>query len=213
VFASTSSLPVYADAGTWWSFTTGAPAVQEMTFRSIGDYDGLVIEQDEASGKGGTFDAASMVTGVGDNILDYQYRSILHFDTSELPDGAVVTGVTLKVKRQAIVGGNPFDSLGYLTVDQKTGAYHENPELEKLDFHAVGSRGNVGRFIKTPASGWYRAPLRAPSYPLVNLTGTTQFRLRFATDDDNDGTADYLNFYTGNLYAAAPQLIVTYYVP
>ncbi len=52
-------------------------------------------------------------------------------------------------------------------MDLKTGAYHEHPALENLDFHAVGSRGNVGRFIKTPSSGWYRAPLRAPSYALV----------------------------------------------
>ncbi len=216
VFASTGSYPyaVYADGDTWWSFTTEAPVLQEMTFRSIGDYDGLVIEQDEASGKGGTFDAGSMVTGVGDNVLDYQYRSILHFDTGGLPDGAVVTGVTLKVKRQAMVGANPFDSLGYLTVDQKTGAYHEDPALEKLDFHAVGSRGNVGRFIKTPALGWYRAPLRAPSYALVNLTGTTQFRLRFALDDNDNGVADYLSFYTGNAVASdRPELIITYYVP
>ena len=56
----------------------------------------------------------------------------------------------------------------------------------------------MGRFIKTPAEGWYRAPLRAPSYPLINLTGTTQFRLRFATDDNDDMGADYLSFYTGN---------------
>ncbi len=204
-----------ANAGTWWSFTTEAPIAQEMTFRSVGTYDGWVLEQDEASGKGGTFDAAATTGRVGDDASDRQWRSILHFDTSGLPDGAVVTGVTLRVKRQAIVGGSPFDSLGYLTVDQKMGAYHEKPALEKLDFHAVGSRGNVGRFIKTPASGWYRAPLRSPSYELVSLTGTTQFRLRFATDDNDNGAADYLSFYSGNAPTAGdrPQLIVTYYVP
>ncbi len=205
--------PVYADGGTWWSFTT-APVLQEMAFRSVAAYDGWVLEQDESSGKGGTFDAAATTARVGDDASDRQWRSILHFDTGGLPDGAVVTGVTLRVKRQSIVGGNPFDTHGYLTVDQKTGAYHEDPVLEKLDFHAVGSRGNVGRFIKTPSSGWYRAPLRAPSYPLINLTGTTQFRLRFATDDNDNGVADYLSFYTGNAPEAdRPQLIVTYYVP
>ena len=96
----------------------------------------------------------------------------------------------------------------------KTGFYTEAQALEKYDFHAVGSRGNVGRFIKTASAGWYRAPLRAPAYLLVNPVGTTQFRLRFATDDNDNGVADYLAFYTGNApQADRPELIITYYVP
>ncbi len=202
-----------ANTGAWWSFTTGAPVLQEMVFYSDQEYDGWVLEQDEDSGKGGTFDAGVATARVGDDDADRQWRSILHFNTAALPDDAVITGVTVRIKKEGIVGTNPFDTHGYLVVDIKAGAYRDNPALEKLDFHAVGSRGNVGRFIKTPSAGWYRAPLRAVSYPLLNLAGTTQFRLRFATDDDNDGTADYLNFYTGNYSANAPQLIVTYYVP
>ena len=127
----------------------------------------------------------------------------------------MITGVTLRIRKQSIVGTNPFITHGFLTVDMKTGAFHDNPVLEKFDFQAMGSRGNVGRFIKTAALGWYRAPLRAPAWPLVNLTGTTQFRLRFATDDNDDMGADYLSFYTGNAPAATdrPELIIAYYVP
>ena len=104
---------------------------------------------------------------------------------------------------------------GILKVDMQEGAYHDDPLLEKLDFHAVGSRGNVGRFIKTPASGWYRAPLREVAYLLLNLTGHTQFRLRFALDDDDDQADDCLQFYTGDAAVAAdrPELLVRYYVP
>ena len=58
------------------------------------------------------------------------------------------------------------------------------------------------------------APLRAPSYALINLTGHTQFRLRFNLDDNDDLGADYLSFYSGNAAEAdRPELIVTYYVP
>lgn len=194
---------------------TTTPAIVEESFRSEGSYDGWVLEEDEASGKGGTFDSTATTGRLGDDSLDRQYRSILDFDTSSLPDGAVVVGVTLRIKRQAISGTNPFTTHGYLTVDQKTGFYHENSALEKFDFHAVGSRGNVGRFIKTPALGWYRAPLRAPSYALVNLAGHTQFRLRFAVDDNDDFGDDYLAFFTGNapVEADRPELIVSYYVP
>ncbi len=194
---------------------TTTPLIVEESFRSVGAYDGWVLEEDEASAKGGTFDSTATTGRLGDDSLDRQYRSILDFDTSSLPDGAVVVGVTLRIKRQAISGTNPFTTHGYLTVDQKTGFYHENSALEKFDFHAVGSRGNVGRFIKTPALGWYRAPLRAPSYALVNLTGHTQFRLRFAVDDNDDFGDDYLAFFTGNapVETDRPELIVSYYVP
>ncbi len=190
-------------------------AVHEMSFRSVGSSDGWLLEQDEDSGKGGTFDAAATTGRLGDDATDRQYRSILDFDTSGLPAGAVVVGITLKIKKQTIVGSNPFTTHGFLTVDMKTGYFHDIPALEKLDFHAMGSRGNVGRFIKTPADRWYRAPLREPSYSLVNLTGHTQFRLRFYTDDNDNLTADYLSFYTGNtpIEDDRPELVITYYVP
>jgi hypothetical protein len=32
----------------------------------------------------------------------------------------------------------------------------------------------------------------------INKTGTTQFRLRFQKDDNDDLAADYLKFYSGN---------------
>jgi len=158
---------------------------------------------------------ATAVTGrVGDDASDRQYRAVLDFNTAALPDNAVITAVTLKVKKQKIYGSNPFDSLGSLTVDMRTGFFHDIQALEKYDFQAAGSRGNVARFIKTASAGWYRAPLRAQNNGLVNLTGTTQFRLRFGTDDNDNGVADYLSFYTGNAAEAdRPQLIITYWVP
>ena len=134
-----------------------------MSFRSLGVFDGWVLEQDETSGKSGTLDAAATTARVGDDASDRQWRSILHFDTATLPGNAVITGVTLRIKRQRMVGANPFDTHGFLTVDVKSGAFHDNPALESLDFHAIGSRGDVGRFIRIPALGWYRAPLRAPA--------------------------------------------------
>jgi hypothetical protein len=158
---------------------------------------------------------------VGDDASDRQYRAILDFDTSGLPDDAVVTAMTLYVRKQAIVGTSPFNTHGFLVVDMKTGAFHGIRSLERFGFQVAGNRANVGRFLKTPSPGgyakaalWYRAPLRAASYGLANLTGTTQFRLRFETDDNDNGAADYLSFYTGDALAASrPRLIADYCVP
>lgn len=51
--------------------------------------------------------------------------------------------------------------------------------------------------------------------PYINKTGTTQFRLRFKLDDDNDNLADYMKFFSGNYTTSTscPLLIIQYYVP
>jgi len=48
-----------------------------------------------------------------------------------------------------------------------------------------------------------------------DTTGHTQFRLRFHLDDDDDQTADWLSFWTGDTPVATdrPELIVNYYIP
>ena len=53
------------------------------------------------------------------------------------------------------------------------------------------------------------------AYQHINLDGITQFRLRFAIDDDNDNTADYLKIFCGDMPVPfnRPVLRVWYYVP
>ena len=49
---------------------------------------------------------------------------------------------------------------------------------------------------------------------MISKSGTTQFRLFFSKDDNDDQNADFLKFYSGDSTAAnAPELIVTYYLP
>jgi hypothetical protein len=205
-----------ADGGAWWSFTTKpTPPVLELSFRSLGVFDGWVLEWEEESGWGDTLEAAAPSACLGDDDGDRQYRAILDFNTAGLSDDAVVVGVALRIRRESLIGTNPFLTHGVLKVDIKTGAFHGRPELESYDFRAVGSRGRVGRFYRADPDGWYRGVLRAPGYPLVNLIGHTQFRLRFDLDDDDDGVADCLSFFTGDAAVAAdrPQLIISYYLP
>jgi len=46
----------------------------------------------------------------------------------------------------------------------------------------------------------------------INKTGTTQLRVYFNLDDDNDRIADYIGYYSGESSTSAnrPQLVVTY---
>ncbi len=203
----------YANDGAWWSFTTGAPVSKQMTFHSTGMYDGWVLESGETSGVGGSRNSTATTARVGDDASDRQYRSLLHFNTAGLPDNAVITGVTLRVKKQSVAGTSPFNTHGSLTVDVRTGSFG-TAALANSDFKAAASGLNVGKFAKTAVSGWYRATLKSAVFPQVNRTGSTQFRLRFTVDDNDDRAADYLAFYTGDSTAAnRPDLIITYYLP
>ena len=86
--------------------------------------------------------------------------------------------------------------------------------MQFSDFKAAASRNLVGTFGKTPASGWYTMILTSTASPYVNSSVATQFRLRFARDDNNDFGADFMRFYSGNAGAASrPKLIIEYYMP
>ncbi|MGC8855185.1 MAG: hypothetical protein ACP5QU_00115 [Anaerolineae bacterium] len=59
-----------------------------------------------------------------------------------------------------------------------------------------------------------RHNLNPTAFSFLNKTGLTQFRLRFTKDDNDDRSADYLKFFSGNAALAyRPVLIIEYYVP
>jgi hypothetical protein len=150
---------------------------------------------------------------VGDNLQDQQFRSTLSFNTASIPDGAVITKVTFKVKRYTIVGINPCTTYGNLLMDVRRGSFSGNPALQRTDFHAYS---NAGAAVPCAASnGWYTKVWPSGLVNYINKTGLTQLRLRFSRDDNDDLSADYLNFYSGDYGTTSyrPQLIIEYYVP
>jgi len=186
---------------------------KSMTSSSASVFDGWILESAETSGKGGIKNNKSKVFYVGDDAYNRQYRSILSFNTSGIPDNAVITKVTLKVKKAGLVGTNPFKTHKGLRADIRKNKFGTSKKLQLSDFQAKASKNLVGKFKKA-SSGWYKAVLGSAAHPYVNKTGTTQFRLRFYKDDNNDFGADYMKFYSGNAgFSSCPQLIVEYYVP
>jgi len=185
------------------------------SYRSAGSQDGWVLESSETSSTGGTMNSAATVFRPGDDASDRQYRTILSFSTSGLPDSAVITKVTLKIKKQGLVGTDPFTTHGNIPVDVRKGAFGGSNALQLTDFQAAASKNAAGTIKNTPSSGWYPVTFNSSAFPYINLTGVTQFRLRFAIDDNNDHGADYLKFYSGNYSSISlrPLLFIQYYVP
>jgi hypothetical protein len=83
------------------------------------------------------------------------------------------------------------------------------------DFAAAAGLSNVGVVGKAPVNGLYVANLVGSGFNQINKTATTQLRLRFVKDDDNDAVADWLAFFSGNApdVADRPVLAIVYYVP
>lgn len=176
--------------------------------------DGWVLESGENSNVGGQVNNVGLTFVVGDNADNKQYRAILQFDTSSLPDTAVITKTTLKIMQQGLVGTNPFNTHGLLRADIRKPYFGTSAALQVSDFQAGANRTSAAIFGTTPVSNWYRAVLSNASNRFVNRFGKTQFRLRFSLDDNNDNGADYMKFYSGDAAAATqPKLIVTYYIP
>ena len=196
---------------------TPVDVVQPLTksYRSTGSQDGWVLESSETSNTGGTMNSAATVFHLGDDASDRQYRSILSFGTSGLPDNAVITKVTLKIRKQGLVGTDPFTTHGNIRVDMRKGAFGGSNALQLLDFQAAVSMNAAGTIKNTPSSGWYSVTFNSSAFTYINLTGVTQFRLRFSIDDNNDNGADYLKFYSGNYSSVSlhPLLVIEYYVP
>ncbi len=188
--------------------------VFSTTLRTIGGQDGWILEKNETSNKGGTLNKGSKKLKIGDNAANKQYLSILSFDTSALPDGAVITSVTLMLKLAGVAGTNPFQTHGVLLADICQGPFSGNPALQLTDFNSVCSKNNVLSYTNTKVDKWYSQSLNEGDFQYINLEGVTQFRLRFTNDDNHDFGADFLKIKSGNTGAAnRPKLIIEYNMP
>ena len=185
------------------------------SYHSVGSQDGWVLESSETSNAGGAMNSAAMVFYLGDDASNRQYRAILSFNTSGLPDHAVITSAVLKIKKQGMFGTDPFTTHGNILVDVRKGAFGDNNALQLLDFQAAASKNAAGSIKNTPSSGWYSVTFNSSAFTYINLTSVTQFRLRFQKDDNDDFGADYLKFNSGNEWTEPnrPLLTIQYYVP
>lgn len=173
-----------------------------------------MLETSENSGNGGTLNSVAPTFNLGDDALRRQYRGILSFNTSSLPDNANITGVILKVKKSTIVGGgNPVSIFQGFIADIRNGVFGTSA-LQAADFQTLGV-GTYGPFVIAPVSNVYSINLTAGKLSINKLnsnSGLTQIRLRFKLDDNNNAIANYLSLFSSNAVNAAdrPQLTITY---
>ncbi len=187
-----------------------------LTLESIGAEDGVVGESSESSDVGGPTNSTAsfpMALRVGDLVGDRQMKAILSFDTSQIPDGAAIVAADLRLRRGGRFGTNPFETHGPMLVDVRSGSFSDDPALESSDFQAAATATAVASLSDAPSNLDYsEGSLDAAGRAAIDDTGTTQFRLYFQLDDNDDGGSDLIGYYSGEAPVAEnrPQLIVQY---
>jgi subtilisin family serine protease len=187
-----------------------------VTFTSVAAEDGRISESKETSDVGGTANSTDNTTSslrVGDTNTRLQYKSFVSFDTSSIPDTATITGATLTLVRGTSAGTNPFTTHGSCLADIVTGGFGGANALASSDFQAAATATGVATMSNPTANGAASTgTLNAAGLSAINKTGTTQLRLYFTLDDNNNNTSDYIGFFSGENATAAnrPQLTVTY---
>jgi serine protease AprX len=187
-----------------------------ITFNSVAAQDGRLWESGEntnVGGGGNSTDNTTAALRIGDTDVDEQYKSLVSFDTSSIPDTATVTNVTLRLVRATLSGTSPFTTHGPCVADIVTGGFGGNVAFANADWQAAAT-ATATTTMSTPASNGSPSTgtLDAPGRAAVNKTGTTQLRVYCNVGDNDDNGYDYIGFYASENATTAnkPQLTVTY---
>ncbi len=195
---------------------TGGPVPVTVTLYSVASQDGRIWESGENTNVGGGGVSAENLTTslrVGDTNVDEQYKNIVSFDTSSIPDTATITAATLRLVRGTISGTSPFSTHGPCVADIVTGGFGGSTAFAFSDWEAAATANSVVTLSSPAANGSASSgTLSATGLLAVNKTGTTQLRVYCTIGDNDDLGFDYIGFYPGETATQAnrPQLIVTY---
>ncbi|UOY93349.1 PHB depolymerase family esterase [Ectobacillus sp. JY-23] len=173
--------------------------VSQATLLSIGTEDGFVGQLSADS-----FSATTSKVGDKGMYNTDTYRTVLSFDTTQIPAGAAIKEVKLRVYRKSLSG-----TVNSVTVDMVSGAFGGTSTLQQSDYNAAASVTNIGTLGVPTANDTYTEitlPTSALSY--INTSGRTQFRLKANTTASF--AANTLTFYGGEDGTYSPSLIVTY---
>ena len=208
------SLSANDSIGLTVQMVTSGPVTLVLT--SIGSHDGWVRESSENSNVGGRINNSNTGTGAlraGDNNRDRQYKTVVSFDTSQIPAGATLLSADLRLRRGTVNGTNPFGTHGSCWVDVSTGGFGGSTSLANSDFEAGANVVQSTSLSNAASNGdWSEGSLDSAGLAALDTSGTSQLRVYFASDDNDDGGTDYIGWYSADNGDPAnhPQLVITY---
>ncbi|NJL27475.1 MAG: hypothetical protein HC897_06040 [Thermoanaerobaculia bacterium] len=149
----------YSGAQLVGSYTTGGGGTPvTVTFTSVAADDGRLWESTETSNIGGGGNATDNTTAslrVGDFSDDTQYKTLVSFDTSSIPDTATITAATLRLKRGTLSGTSPFTTHGTCTVDIHSSGFGGSTAFAAGDFEAAATASGVASMSHATTNGTF----------------------------------------------------------
>jgi len=148
------------------------------------------------------------------DVLVYIYRAYLFFDTSSLPDDAVIASATLSLYGKS---GTAWDF--YIRIQNGQPTYPHNP-IDQGDYDRTYYSGNGGQFYTSgwSTSGYNDISLNSNGTIWINKQGTTKLCLRSSKEINGIpplfNINEVISFYSyekGNDYR--PKLAVEYTIP
>lgn len=209
------------------AFSTHALGLDEPVVRSAsgpstakfysmgGLYDGWILESGELTGVGGFMNTASGAMVLGDDVADRQYRGIVTFATSIASTSEILYAALYLTGSGGSVGINPF-TFGDLKADVKRDYFGTSKYMQLADFQASANLSNAGSqtFCTVTVNVKCVLALTYPTFQYIRTSlSFTQFRLRFAPDDNDNMAADYYRIFSGDVttLTSRPMLVVRYY--
>ena len=171
----------------------------------------------KTNGQACSLNSSGSMLLVGDDLQDRHYSAVLSFNTSGLPDGAIVSSVKLRVRSAGVAGSNPVNNRPGLVADVCTPTPGKTGRSPGVELRAgANCHDNVGIFDRTPNSGWYTVDFLPEAYPSINLKGATQILLRLGDAPNANASRAYIRFYSSEADPQAsnsPTLLVRYSLP
>ncbi|HCT76601.1 MAG TPA: esterase [Micromonosporaceae bacterium] len=159
---------------------TGGGGGETATFPSATD-DGYVKAYSDGSGAEVGTNKYTLGLGLGRGIDSKINRAVLSFDTSALPDNAVITRAYLTVTRNSSYSNPWANPAGnQLLIDVQTGCLGPNCAIETADWSATATQLGVGQIAQWTSGTTDSTDLSSTGLTAINKTGQTQVKLRFS---------------------------------
>ena len=142
---------------------------------------------------------------IGKDRMLKEHKGILSFNTKNIPDDAIITGISIFITRKKIEGNNPLKSVfpHNAKIDIMNGPINGLlPEAE--DFSVRMDMEDVGCFVGQANRNNYstRIDLQSDAFSFLNKTGITQFRISYNSTIQN--TASLVKYYNGGAIDEEP---------
>jgi len=146
---------------------------------------------------------------VGSPSYELVSRGFVSFDIPSSLNGKTIEKVTLRMYQRSVTG-TPYGTSNNLIVDH----IDYGNSLEAADYDKSPIASDIGALSPNAVVQWKDLDVTSSfNNDLTNSRSRSQYRIRFATETDGDGSEDFTYFDSANpgYSTNTPQLVVKYH--